>query len=122
MVKRIVTMVIIAILLVGLAITETILVRNYMVNIQNEINNLVALYNTTYDVLKEEIKTYNEDNYASSLVVETNTVETVKDSAISALIIILVDVVVIAIIMIVIVAVEKKKEGKKENIQEKVKE
>ena len=90
--------------------------------VQTDFNNLVTLYNTTYDVLKEEIKTYNEDNYASSLVAETNTVETVKDSAISALIIILVDVVVIAVIMIVIVAVEKKKEGKKENIQEKVKE
>lgn len=74
---------------------------------------VILAYNSTYDSLSELVESYNSDHYASNLVAESKTVKTVKDSAISPLVIILVDLVVIAIIMIVVVAIEKKKEGKK---------
>lgn len=49
MVKRIITMVLIAIILFGLAISESILVKNYMTDIQDSVNNLVKLYDANQD-------------------------------------------------------------------------
>ena len=89
--------------------------------IQEQINASVDAYNNAYVALQVIVDSYNEDNYASSLVSETKTVKTVKDSAISALIIVLVEVVVIAVIMVVIVAVEKKKEEKEKEAKQEVK-
>ncbi len=80
--------------------------------VQSQFNDIVTAYNDAQTALKEIIDTYNEDNYASSLVGETKTVKTIKNSAISPLIIVLVDVVAIAVIMVVVVIVEKGKEKK----------
>ena len=81
--------------------------------IQASYNAIIASYNSAFDTLNGLIEAYNEDQYASSLVSKTGAVSTVKDSAISSLIIALVDVVVIALVMVIIVIVEKKKEEKK---------
>ena len=81
--------------------------------VQSQINEVVTAYNVAYNALNDIVVTYNTDNYASSLVVETNNVSVIKDSAISPLVIVLVDVVAIAIIMVVVVIVEKSKETKK---------
>ncbi|MBE5763137.1 MAG: hypothetical protein E7338_02820 [Clostridiales bacterium] len=89
--------------------------------VQEQINANVDAYNNAYVALQGIVDSYNEDNYASSLVSETKTVKTVKDSAISALIIVLVEVVVIAVTMVVIVAVEKKKEEKENEAKQEVK-
>ena len=49
MVKRIMSMIIIALLLVGLAFTESILVGNFMTEIQDSVDGLVAIYEASQD-------------------------------------------------------------------------
>ena len=80
--------------------------------IKTQYDAIVTSYNNAYTALVGVVDAYNEDNYGSTLVGETETVKIVKNSVISPLIIVLSDVVVIALIMVVIVAVEKKKENK----------
>ena len=81
--------------------------------VKTQYNTIVTNYNNAYRELESVVNTYNEDNYASNLVAETKTVQTIKNSAISPLIIVLVDVVVIAVVMVIVFLVENHKENKK---------
>jgi len=49
MVKRIITMIVLMALLLGLAITELILVKTFISNIEKDVNNLVQLYEENQD-------------------------------------------------------------------------
>ena len=80
--------------------------------IQSQINDVVSAYNAAYDSLNSIVESYNTDSYTTNLVIETSNVSTIKDSAISPLVIVLVDVVAIAVIMVVVFALEKIKENK----------
>ncbi len=81
-------------------------------SIESDFNSIIENYNSAYKQLDSMLTIYNNDNYSSSLVVETKNVKEIKDSAISPLIIVLIDVVAILIIMIIVAAIEQKKEKK----------
>lgn len=67
MVKRIITMIVLAVLLLGLAISELVLVKNFISDIERDVNALVI----TYEENKENI---------SSLIPEVEKIESEWDS------------------------------------------